>query len=319
MPAKQKSIVQLAADYAVYLFVRLLICLVQSLSLETCGRLSKSLGWFCWRAVNLRRKVTYQNLAIAFPEKTQAERDEIALGMWQHLLLMIMEIAHAPRKVKRTTWRQFSSIPNMKETLIRQIDARPMVVISGHLGNFEMGGYLLALHGFPTHTVARPLDNVFLDRFVNDFRGRTGQYMLPKKGSGDEITKVLKSGGTLALLGDQHAARGACWVDFFGKPASTHKAVSVFTLGSDAPTAVSAALRRDGRPLVIDMQVADIVDPLDEDFPYGSIPQLTEWYTRHLEALIRTHPEQYWWVHKRWKGEPTTRRAQREAKRRHAA
>lgn len=306
-------------DYAVYLLVRLLLCFVQSLSLETCQRLSKNLGWLCWHVLKLRRKVTRENLAIAFPEKSHAERDAIAQAMWEHLLLMVMEIAHAPRKVKRTTWRQFSSIPNMKETLVRQIDPRPTVIISGHLGNFEMGGYLLALHGFPTHTVARPLDNVYLDRFVNEFRGTTGQFMLPKQGSGEQITELLDNGGTLALLGDQHAGRGACWVDFFGKPASTHKAVSVFTLGSLAPTAVSAALRRNGQPLRIDMVVADIVDPTDEDFPHGSIPLLTEWYTRHLENLIRTAPEQYWWVHRRWKGEPKSRKAMREAKRNRAA
>ena len=189
-----------------------------------------------------------------------------------------------------------------------------MVIISGHLGNFEMGGFLLALHGFPTHTVARPLDNPYLDRFVNEFRGSTGQFMLPKQGSGEQIAEVLNRGGTLALLGDQHAGRGACWVNFFGKPASTHKAVSVFTLGSAAPTAVSASFRRDGKPLVFDMHVAEIVDPAEPDYPYDTIPQLTEWYTRHLEALIRLHPEQYWWVHRRWKGEPTSREARRLAK-----
>jgi len=305
---------KLLVDYSVYFFVRLLICAVQSLSLATCQTLAKRVGWFCWQVLKLRRKVTEENLAIAFPEKTQAERDAIALAMWEHILLMVMEIAHAPRKVKRTTWRQFSSIPSMKEMLVRQIDERPTVIISGHLGNFEMGGFLLALHGFPTHTVARPLDNVFLDRFVNDFRGSTGQYMLPKQGSGEQITEVLNKGGTLALLGDQHAGRGSCWVDFFGKPASTHKAVSVFTLGSLAPTAVSAALRRGGKPLVIDMKVADIVDPQDANFQYGSISLLTEWYTRHLETLIRSAPEQYWWVHRRWKGEPVSREARRKQK-----
>jgi len=307
------------ADYSVYLLVRLLICAIQSLSLETCQALSQRLGWFCWRVLKLRSKTTDGNLLIAFPEKTQAERDAIALGMWRHLLLMVMEIAHAPRKVKRTTWRQFSSIPSMKEMLVRQIDERPTVIISGHLGNFEMGGFLLALHGFPTHTVARPLDNLYLDRFVNRFRGSTGQYMLPKQGSGEQIAEVLNRGGTLALLGDQHAGQGACWVDFFGKPASTHKAVSIFTLGSLAPTAVSAALRRNGKPLVIDMKVADIVDPKAPDFPHGSIPLLTQWYTQHLEALIRSAPEQYWWVHRRWKGQPTDRRAQRQKRRQQAA
>lgn len=310
---------QRIAHYAEYLTVRVLICLFQALSLENCQALSKRIGWFCWQIIRLRRRVTEDNLRIAFPEKTQTERDAIALGMWEHLLLMVMEIAHAPRKVKRTTWRQYSSIPSMKEMLLRLIDERPTVIISGHHGNFEMGGYLLALHGFPTHSVARPLDNPYLDRFVNDFRGSSGQYMLSKHGSGPQITEVLDNGGTLVLLGDQHAGQAACWVDFFGKPASTHKAVSVFTLGSLAPTAVSAALRRDDKPLVIEMKVADIVDPQDADFQHGTIPQLTEWYTKHLETLIRSAPEQYWWVHRRWKGEPTDRRTLRQLKKQRAA
>ncbi len=307
------------ADYSVYLLVRVLLCFVQSLSLETCQRMSTSLGWFCWHVLKVRRKVTRENLAIAFPDKSPEQRDAIARAMWDHLLLMVMEIAHAPRKVKRTTWKQHSSIPSMKETLVHQISERPTVIISGHLGNFEMGGYLLALHGFPTHTVARPLDNVYLDRFVNKFRGSTGQYMLPKQGSGEQITEVLDNGGTLALLGDQHTGRGACWVDFFGKPASTHKAVSVFTLGSLAPTVVSVAMRRNGRPLVFDMVVADIVDPVADDFQLGTIPLLTQWYTRHLEDQIRQSPEQYWWVHRRWKGQPRSRKQLREAKRLRAA
>lgn len=291
-------------DYAVYLLVRTLICFVQAIPLSACQSLSKRLGWFCWRVLKLRQKVTRENLRIAFPDKSQAERDAIALAMWEHLLLMIMEIAHAPRKVKRTTWKRHSSVPSMKQMLVNQISDRPTVIISGHLGNFELGGYLLALHGFPTHTVARPLDNPFVDRYVNQFRGSTGQYMLPKQGSGEQIAEVLGQGGTLALLGDQHAGRSACWVEFFGKPAATHKAVSVFTLGSSAPTAVTAAIRRSGQPLVFDMLVSDVVDPQDANFAHGTIPLLASWYTSQLESLIRQFPSQYWWVHRRWKGEP---------------
>ena len=305
-------------DYAAYFVARLLISLIQALPLGVCQALSQRLGWFCWEVLRFRRQVIEENLQIAFPDMPQAERDQIGIQMWQHLLLMLMEIAHAPRKIKRTTWRQYSDLPRSQEMLVRLMDERPMVIISGHLGNFEIGGYLLALHGFPTHTVARALDNPYLDRFVNQFRGSTGQFMLTKQGSSGPISEVLNSGGTLVLLGDQFAGPNGCWVDFFGRPASTHKAVAVFTLGSEAPTAVSAALRRSG-PLTIEMQVADIVDPQAADFSLGTIPQLTEWYTRHLENLIRVAPEQYWWVHRRWKGSPDDRRLHRQRKRQQRA
>ncbi len=300
-------------DYAVYALVRVLICAIQALPLSVCELLARRFGWLCWHVIRLRRQVVEENLAIAFPEKSPAEREQIALGMWRHLLLMVMEIAHAPRKVHRTNWRDHSSSPRMKEVLARLIDERPTVLISGHLGNFEVGGFLLALHGFQTHTIARPLDNPYLDKFVNRFRGSTGQHMLPKKGSSRAITLLLERGGTLVLLGDQHAGSGACWVDFFGKPASTHKAVALFTLSGKAPTAVCAALRKS--PLHIEMQLADTVDPLDHDFRWGTIPLLTAWYTKCLEDLIRQSPEQYWWVHRRWKGQPQDRRALRRRNR----
>ena len=106
---------------------------------------------------------------------------------------MVAEIAHAPRKIHRTNWRRHSQIPDMALMARRLLDRRPVVMISGHLGNFEMGGYLLGLHGFPTHTIARKLDNPYLDRWINDFRAATGQYMLAKDGSSHEIDDVLES------------------------------------------------------------------------------------------------------------------------------
>ena len=298
---------QKIADYTVYLLVRILICAVQALPLAVCEPISRKLGWLCWQVLRLRRSVIEENLEIAFPEKSPAEREQIALGMWRHLFLLIMEIAHAPRKVHRSNWREHSTFPRMKDLLGVLLDERPTVLISGHLGNFELGGYLLALHGFPTHTIARPLDNPYLDKFVNRFRGLTGQYMLPKQGSSQTIALLLERGGTLVLLGDQSAGNGACWVEFFGRPASTHKAVAVFSLSSRAPTVVCAALRK--APLQFEMQVADVVDPQEADFPWGTIPLFTGWYTRCLEQLIRQSPQQYWWVHRRWKGVPLDRRA----------
>lgn len=303
---------QLVVDYLVYLAVRLLICGVQSLPLSLLDRASAGLGWVCWHVLHLRRKTIEENLQVAFPGLSDDERERIALGMWRHLFVMVAEIAHAPRKMHRTNWRGRCSISQMKAIISVLVDPRPTVIISGHLGNFELGGYLLALHGFPTHTIARPLDNLFLDRFVNQFRGAKGQYMLPKEGSGPQITELLQHGGTLVLLGDQHAGKAGCWVDFFGKPASTHKAVAVFSLGSMAPTAFCAAIRRGG-PLEIHMETADIVDPGASDFQYGTVPQFTQWYTHTLETLIRENPDQYWWVHRRWKGDPADRKRHREA------
>jgi KDO2-lipid IV(A) lauroyltransferase len=291
-------------DYAAYVAVRVAMAALQALPLDTWQAWARRMSWALWHVIGLRRKVVDANLRIAFPQSTAAERQTIAIGMWEHLLVMIAEIAHAPRKVHRTNWRRHSCIPEMRLMVRRLLDPRPVVMVSGHVGNFEMGGYMLGLHGFPTHSIARRLDNPYLDGWINRFRAATGQYILAKDGSSREIEALLKSGGTLALLGDQHAGKAGCWVDFFGKPASTHKAVALFTLASQAPTATVAMLRT-GKPLQFEMCVADMIDPRDRDFALGTIPLVAEWYTRRLEDLIRRAPDQYWWLHNRWR-EPST-------------
>jgi KDO2-lipid IV(A) lauroyltransferase len=131
--------------------------------------------------------------------------------------------------------------------------------------------------------------------------------MLPKQGSRDMIQEVLERGGILTLLGDQAAGKKACWVDFFGRPASTHKAVAAFSLANGAPTMVSYARRLD-KPLHYEVGPEAICDPRESSFAFGSIPLLAQWYTDHLETLIRRSPDQYWWLHRRWKGEPPARK-----------
>jgi KDO2-lipid IV(A) lauroyltransferase len=299
-----------ALDFAVYLFVRVLISLVQAVPLSVCERGAEVLATLAGRVLRIRHHVVDENLRIAFPTLAESERTNIAWRMWRHLFLMCAEIAHTPRKVHRTNWREHSQIVDLEMFVRTLLSGRPLVVVSAHYGNFELGGYLMGLFGFPTYTVARKLDNAYIDRFINRFRGRTGQYMLPKRGSGHEIKQVLDGGGILTLLGDQSAGKKGCWVTFFGRPASTHKAVSLFSLGNEAPTMVSFA-RRTGKPLQYEVGPKAIVDPREPGFDRRTVPLLAQWYTDELENLIREAPEQYWWLHRRWKGQPTARALRR--------
>jgi KDO2-lipid IV(A) lauroyltransferase len=309
---------QNAIDFAVYLFVRLLIAIVQAVPLAVCQRGAELLATLFGRFLRIRAATIEENLCTAFPALSAAERQTITWQMWRHLLLMICEMAQTPRKVHETNWKEHSHIVNQELFVRTLLSGRPLVLISAHFGNFELGGYLMGLFGFPTYTVARRLDNRYLDRFVNEFRGRTGQFMLPKKGSRDMIQEVLERGGILTLLGDQAAGEKACWVNFFGRPASTHKAVAAFSLANGAPTMVSYA-RRLGQPLHYEVGPEAICDPRHANFEFGSIPLLAQWYTDHLEALIRRSPEQYWWLHRRWKGQPPARRRKAAAPAQEAA
>ncbi len=294
-------------DYSVYLVVRILICLVQALRIETGQWLAGGLAWVFCDVIRLREKVVLENLKQAFPQHSDRHRRRLARQMWEHLFLLVLEVAHAPRKIHETNWRNFVRLADEQELVRFLLEDRPVVIVAAHFGNFEIGGFMLGILGFPTYTVARTLDNPYLDRFLCSFRGQTGQYIIPKKGGYEQIARVMASGGTMTLLGDQHAGPKGCWVDFFGRPASTHKAIGLLALGNDAPLAVCST-RRLGRPLRFEVRCTDIVDPLTADDRLGTVRGLTEWYTACLERLIRKAPDQYWWLHRRWKPKPVRRK-----------
>jgi KDO2-lipid IV(A) lauroyltransferase len=293
-------------DYLVYLIVRLFVCAVQALSLETCQRIARLLAWVACDLVGMRRRVIEENLRRAFPLLPSDERKQLARRMWEHLLLMVCEIAHAPRKIHDTNWRQYIRFRNAEPMMRLLWSQQPKVFVAGHYGNFELGGYTMGLFGFETYSVARPLDNVYLDQFVKQFRQAKGQHILPKQGSADEIAELLTKNRTLSVLGDQHAGQKGCWVDFFGAPASTHKAIGLFALTNNAPLAIGYARRLD-RPLRYEMGVEAIAETRELPAEARGLQELTQWFTSVLENMIRRAPEQYWWVHRRWKGEPPAR------------
>jgi KDO2-lipid IV(A) lauroyltransferase len=250
--------------------------------------------------------VIHENLSRAFPRLSAGQRDFLARRMWEHLFLMVCEIAHAPRKIHDTNWRKYICFRNHAPMMRLLWSQRPKVFVAGHYGNFELAGYTMGLFGFPTYAVARPLDNRFLDQFVRCFREAKGQHILAKQGSADEIAQLLAHNRTLSVLGDQHAGPKGLWIDFFGAPASTHKAIALFALANNAPLAVGYG-RRLGKPLHYEMGVEAIADPAEPTAETRGLAELTAWFTRMLENLIRRNPEQYWWVHRRWKGGPPVR------------
>ena len=293
-------------DYAVYIAIRILFCVIQAMTLQACDSLARFLAWFASDVCKIRDKVTEENLRAVYPDWDAAQRRNVKRRMWHHLLLLGCEIAHAPRKIHETNWRKYVTVRDRRLIVDYLTDPRPLVFVSGHFGNFEMAGYIAGLLGFPTFAIARPLDNPYLDRFLKRFRSVKGQYMLPKDGSANAVQDILDSGGTLSLLADQHAAKG-CWVDFMGRPASCHKAVSVFTMTANAPLLV-CYVRRLNKPLHFEVGLAGFLDPDSMPKEMRGIRPITEWYNHRLEEVIRAQPDQYWWLHRRWKEPPAKKR-----------
>lgn len=298
-----RKLVRPITDYLVYLVVRLFVCVVQATPMETCQYFAHALGWLAADVFNIRAKTIDSNLSHVLPHYTERQRRKLKRRMWEHLFLLVCEVAHAPRKFHETNWRKYITLRNQRPMVTQLLDERPTILVSGHYGNFELAGFVTGLLGFPSYTVARKLDNPHLDRFINRFRGLRGQFILPKEGSAPMVERVLSSGGTLSLLGDQHAGEKGCWVEFLGRLASCHKAVAVFTISGKAPMVVGYA-RRLEKPLHFEVGMEGIADPALDGPECGGVKPLTEWYNQMLERVIMKAPEQYWWVHNRWRDPP---------------
>ncbi|TWU60485.1 Lipid A biosynthesis lauroyl acyltransferase [Rubripirellula tenax] len=295
---------KLAIDFAAYALVRLLVAVIQTLPVDMGDSLCRFLAWLVGEKLKIRRRETDQNLSLIFPQADEAQRRHLRQAMWHHLLLMVCEIAWVQRRLHLVNYRDHVTFQGNREMLTRMLSERPTVIVTGHFGNFEVGGYLSGLMGIQTLTIARQLDNRFIHRWVDRFRSAKGQKMVDKEGCAADVDRHLSSGGILSLLADQHAGPKGCWVDFMGAPASCHKALSLFSLSTGAPMIVGSTRRVGARPMQFEISVHAVADPaVDQDICSG-VTSLTNWYNDHLEGAVSDSLEQYWWLHRRWRKPP---------------
>lgn len=298
-------------DYAAFLVVRVGAALIGALSFRLACSLAALLAWVLYHVDKRHRLVALDNLRQAFPgQYSEEELDRLVRGVYRHFCLVLIEIVHLPRRWHPANWRRLVQ-PHGADRLVEVLlSARPVLLVTGHFGNWEVGGYGLAMLGVRTHAIARPLDNPFLDRYLRQFREQTGQRILAKKGEFDKIQEVLGNGGVLATLGDQDAGQRGLFVDFFGRPASTHKAVALMALELDAVMVVT------GTPRVGDHfepYFLDVIYPEEYAGRPDAVRAITQRFTTALEQLVRRFPEQYFWLHRRWKHQPVKRASQRAA------
>jgi KDO2-lipid IV(A) lauroyltransferase len=303
MPRNKRRRVWL--DYVVYVAIRAVVAFAQMLSIEQSYALARFLGWVIYKVDARHRKVGIDNLQQAFGDRfTEGERDGIVRGVYRHFCMMLMEILHAPRKLHLENWRGSVELAGLAPVMDHMISGnRPLIVLTGHYGNWELAGFLFGMFGFPTVAVARTLDNPFLEKYLRAFRERTGQSLIPKTGGFDQMVEVLQTNRALTFLADQDAGQRGLFVDFFGHPASTHKAIALLAIEHKAPVAVGVA-RRIGPGFRYEIRCEDLIDPADLSGSADDVRILTQRFTAALERLILQDPTQYLWLHRRWKHQP---------------
>jgi KDO2-lipid IV(A) lauroyltransferase len=175
---------------------------------------------------------------------------------------------------------------------------RGVITVIGHLGNWELIGLAACAAGHPVHSLARPIENPRLDRYLTAFRTQTGQRIIPKRHAVGEMIRVLQKNEILIVQVDQDARSHGVYTDFFGRPASTHRSPALLSLKYGTPIVVADIYREGGTHYCV------LSDPiLPEAFRGAPDPvrALTQAYTEKFEDCVRRHPDQWFWVHDRWK------------------
>ena len=279
--------------------------------LRTSVRLAEGLAYLFVRVLPqklVRGHVARENLRLAFPQRSADEIEDLVRGMWRHLFRMVIEIIQLPRKVRRDNMADVFTFRNRDETVRAMCCGRPVLVLGGHFGNWEVGNVAFGAFGFPVNAVARDLDNPYLHEWFLKIRRKSGGKLISKRGGGGEMTEVLERRGLLGLLCDQDAGDKGLFVPFFGRNASTFKSIALLAMEYRALVVVGYSLRlpddfHNAHWVRYEIGCEDIIDP-DEA---GGVDEITHRFTAALERAIRRSPEQYFWVHRRWKSKPRER------------
>ncbi|MCH7858216.1 MAG: lysophospholipid acyltransferase family protein [Candidatus Marinimicrobia bacterium] len=261
--------------------------------------LGRLLGAFLYLAFPHRKPVAWTNLSTALPERSPRQRRAILWDTYQHFGQVLMDFIRIPA----ISAHHLKSIIDFDETHIQEArdSGRGAILVTGHIGSWEMTLLALGRRGYPLSGVAVTQRGAG-GRYVETVRQATGCRFIPKNTSARSMLRLLGRGNFLGLVADQDARRSGVWVTYFGQPSSRARGGAVFTLHTGAPMLFGACLlQNDGRYRLnfVPISTHNLPDEREE-----AIRVLTQRYTDYLEEMVRRHPEQYFWFHRMWKTHP---------------
>lgn len=251
-----------------------------------------------------RRERARLGVARALPDlPVELQRRIVAESIGHMFGLFMVDAFAMPDRVGHENWHERVRLGNVGRAMKHLTSDRPAIFVTGHVGNWEILGYVLALVGFRMTALARPLANRPLNDWLLGVRQKSGLKVITKWGATDEVQKVIESGGKVGFIADQNAGEDGLFVPFFSRLASTYKSIPLLALRYQIPVVCGYARRLDGA-FRYELRVTDVIEPeewADEEDPVFFVGAR---FNRAIEWMIRESPEQYLWVHRRWNSRP---------------
>ena len=259
------------------------------------------------------RRIGLRNLEIAFPEKTIAEREKILKAAFQNLGRILGDMSQFPRatpeKLAEIVEFEFDTEESKASEESKYYEAekakgRGTIIVSPHLGNWEITVFAYSALHEPLNYLARPLDNPRIEELTVNLRTRFGNRPINKTNSVMAAIEILRGGGILGVLPDVNAhPKEGVFVPFFNIPACTASGVAMLAHRTNAMIVPMCGVwdAQKNRYKVI---YGNIIEPAKTGDRHQDIIETTALYTAEIEKFIRTYPDQWLWIHKRWKTRP---------------
>jgi Kdo2-lipid IVA lauroyltransferase/acyltransferase len=261
------------------------------------------LAWAVYLLHVRLRQVGMRNLAMVFPEKSEAERARILRGEFASLGRQLAEVCHFPKYTLENVEQVvvYDGLDNYEQAYAR---GKGVLFLTAHFGGWELSAFTHSMHGHWMHVVMRPLDNEYLDRLIREYRTMHGNKTVDKDNFVRGLLSAMKAGEVVGVLMDTNMTPPqGIFVDFFGIPACTASGLARIALRTDAavvPTFTIWDAELGKYRLRFDPAV-ELVRTGDLE---ADIKTNTQGFTSIIEDYVRKYPEQWLWVHRRWKTRP---------------
>lgn len=285
-----------------YAALRLFVACLAPLGFRRASNVGAAISRWAFSPFGIRRGVVLRQIAAAFPELDVAARRAIAAASYENLGRVAVEATLLSRGGPDAVLAAFSESPQWSVVLGAHARGRGVVLMAGHLGNWELSGAYMAARGLEVHAIARGMANPLSDRYFRRTRERLGMRVMHDQEAVRAVPRLLRAGAAVGFLADQSAAGlASTYVPFFGRPAKTPRGAAVFALRLGAPIVLVQAIRgADGRYEF----VAEEIEVRDSGDRERDVDDIVLRYSLALERLVRRYPDQYFWQHRRWKHQP---------------
>lgn len=288
-----------------YAALRAYAFLISSFPIHANLATGRLIGDAWWLLSPRHRRLALEHLRASFGDRyDEPALRRIARGSFRHFAqLYLVEMIQTPRLIHEWSWARYVELGDIGPALRLLLGDRGAIMLTGHFGNYELLGYTIARLGIPLVAVMRPLDNPWINSYLMDSREAGGLSLLMKKGASASAGEILDNRGVLCFIADQNAGKKGIFVDFFGRKASTYKSIGLLAMQHRVPILAGFAARQ-SRGFRYRIEVERIIRPEEWESRHDPLHWITQTYTAAIEAAVRRHPEQYLWIHRRWKTRP---------------